>query len=150
MMRPKSAMFYLDELQEIGDEFVAYIRRERGQRADGTIPDFLMPCHRYALESITAIALNTRLGCLEPEIHTKVETYLKSIDGFMKTFPRMVLSFPSWKYFPPRYINDYQTSAVSFRAFFNFHQISLIIKSISDGILCSARPRITTIMLRTL
>ena len=104
MMRPKSAMFYLDKLQEIGDEFVAYIRRERDRRSDGTIPDFLLPCHRFALESITAIALDTRLGCLDPEIPSKVETYMKSIDGIMKTFPGMMMSFPFWKYFPPRFI----------------------------------------------
>ena len=123
MMRPKSAMFYLDKLQEIGDEFVAYIRRERDRRSDGTIPDFLLPCHRYALESITAIALDTRLGCLESEIPQKVESYMKSIDGIMKTFPRMIISFPFWKYFPPRFITfhfsyDNQTDVVSFRVFF--------------------------------
>ena len=29
MMRPKSATFYLDKIQDISDEFVQYIRRKR-------------------------------------------------------------------------------------------------------------------------
>lgn len=29
MMRPKSAMYYTDKLQFIGEEFVEFIRRER-------------------------------------------------------------------------------------------------------------------------
>ena len=60
-MRPKSAYYYLDKLQEIGEDFTNYIKRSRNP-ADGTVADILLPCHRFALESITAIALDTRLG----------------------------------------------------------------------------------------
>ena len=77
MMRPKSAMFYVDQLQEIGDEFVSFIRRERDSNPDRLIPDLLLPCHRFALESITAIALDTRLGCLDPEIPPGISQYFK-------------------------------------------------------------------------
>jgi hypothetical protein len=101
MMRPKSAMFYLDKLQDISDEFASYIRRERNPK-DQTISDFLLPCHRFSLEAITEIALNTRLGCLRPEIPKEVKTYMEAVDGIMKSFPEMIMNFPLWKYAPPR------------------------------------------------
>jgi hypothetical protein len=40
-MRPKSANFYLDKLQDICDDFVSYIRRERNP-SSGAIHDFLV------------------------------------------------------------------------------------------------------------
>ena len=64
LMRPKSALFYLDKLQGISQEFVDYIRRERKPNSD-LIPDFLPMTHRFGFESITAIALNSRLGCFD-------------------------------------------------------------------------------------
>ena len=33
----------------------------------------------------------------------EVESYMKSIDGIMKTFPEMLMNFPLWKYVPPRW-----------------------------------------------
>ena len=86
MMRPKSAMFYVDQLQEIGDEFVSFIRRERDSNPDRLIPDLLLPCHRFALESITAIALDTRLGCLDPEIPPGISQYFKK--PLVEVFPQ--------------------------------------------------------------
>ena len=100
-MRPKSAMFYLDKLQDISDDFASYIRRERNPN-DQTISDFLLPCHRFSLEAITEIALNTRLGCLGQEVPEEVKAYMESVDGIVKSFPEMIVKFPFWKYLPPR------------------------------------------------
>ena len=76
MMRPKSAFFYLDKLQDIGDEFNNYLRRYRDPNTS-LVSDFILPCQRFALESITAIALDTRLGCLDEDIPEDVERSYK-------------------------------------------------------------------------
>ena len=72
LMRPKSALFYLGRLQDIGQEFVDYIRRERNPKND-VIMDFLPMTHRFGFESITAIALNSRLGCFDPVLPPDVQ-----------------------------------------------------------------------------
>ena len=59
MMRPQSALFYTDRLQEVADDFVRHV--ERNRRADLTNHgDFLDDLHDLSLEHITAIALDTR------------------------------------------------------------------------------------------
>ena len=70
LMRPKSAHFYLDEIQEVVDEFMDFIKTQRSD--DSTIKDCLPEIYRYTFESISLIALDARLGCLnvpmDPEI----------------------------------------------------------------------------------
>ena len=65
MLRPKSAMFYIDSLEEISQEFVA----KMSAKSDGEmeVDDVLPYIHRWALESTGRIFLNTRLQCLEEE-----------------------------------------------------------------------------------
>ena len=59
MMRPQSALFYTEKLQDVADDFVKYVEQKR--RSDLTNPgDFLDDLHDLALEHITAIALDTR------------------------------------------------------------------------------------------
>jgi hypothetical protein len=40
--------------------------------------------------------LDTRLGCFGVDVPADVEAYMVAIDGIMKSFPEMMMSFPLW------------------------------------------------------
>ena len=70
LMRPKSAHFYLDEIQEVADEFIDFIKNQKSD--DSTMMNCLPEIYRYTFESICLISLDARIGCLnvpmDPEI----------------------------------------------------------------------------------
>ena len=51
MMRPKSALFYVNEIQHVSNDFVEYIDKRRSKSADGlTVTDMLPDLYKYGLE----------------------------------------------------------------------------------------------------
>lgn len=63
MMQPKTVKSYLPAVQAIADEFVERIRTLRD--ADSQVPaDFSNEANKWALESISCIALDQRLNLL--------------------------------------------------------------------------------------
>ena len=71
LMRPKSAHFYIDDIRKVSEEFMGFIKRQKS-KDDNTIKNFLPELFRYSFESVSLIALDTRLGCfndpMDPEI----------------------------------------------------------------------------------
>ena len=101
-MRPKSAMFYLDKLDDVGQEMVDFIRRERNPK-DDVVSDFLPLAHRFGLETITVIALDSHLGCFAKNISPELQRNIEAVDTIVKKFPDLLLGFPWWNYFPKRW-----------------------------------------------
>ena len=63
MMRPKSAMFYIKVLEDISSDLIDVLSLKRD--SSGEIDDLLKYAHQWSLESICAIFLDARLGCLD-------------------------------------------------------------------------------------
>ena len=63
MLRPKSAMFYIDTVEEISSDFLFKIETALDKKSE--VDDFTKLLHFWSLETISAIFLNTRLGCLD-------------------------------------------------------------------------------------
>ena len=68
MMRPKSAMFYLEDL--MSNDFANYIQRQYVDQNTVTPDDFVDDCYKFGLESISIIALHCRMGCFDVRINT--------------------------------------------------------------------------------
>ena len=102
MMRPKSAMFYLSKLEDVSQELVDYIRRERSPDLN-VISNFLPLAHRFGFESITVIALDSHLGCFEKNLSPDLKRNMEAVDVIVKKFPDLLLGFPWWNYFPKRW-----------------------------------------------
>ena len=66
-MRPKSALFYVEQIQEVAADFVNLIRIHLERGVDGVTyeGDLLPLLHRFSLESIAVITLDTRMGSLK-------------------------------------------------------------------------------------
>ena len=57
MLRPKSAMFYIDSMEEISNEFVAKMSEESDSRME--VDNVMRYIHQWSLESGVKIFLNT-------------------------------------------------------------------------------------------
>jgi len=66
MMRPKSALYYIDEMEDIAVELVEKIASLKGEDGKG-IEDIHPFIQEYALEAVGCIFLNARLGALKGE-----------------------------------------------------------------------------------
>ncbi|XP_065172813.1 cytochrome P450 12b1, mitochondrial-like, partial [Atheta coriaria] len=65
MMQPRTTHQYIPQINEIGDEFIELVTKLKSKDANNETPDnFADELNKWAFESITAIALDTRLGVL--------------------------------------------------------------------------------------
>ena len=62
MLRPKSAMYYIKDLEEISNEFLNLVVESQDENKE--VADLLELVNIWALESIVVIFLNVRLNCL--------------------------------------------------------------------------------------
>ena len=119
MMRPQSALYYTEKLQEVASDFVQYV--EMNRRADLTNHgDFLNDLQDLGLEHVAAIALDTRLGCFGSTSafgsNPEAEMAVKASRGLASEFLNIFFSLPSWKIHPKlsspfrrmdKYFNDF-------------------------------------------
>ena len=64
MMKPKSALYYIADIEKIALEVMDVVEKE----ADGSHTlDVVKVCQRYSLESVSVVFLGSRLGALAGE-----------------------------------------------------------------------------------
>ena len=85
LMRPKSAHFYIEEIQNISEDFMNFIRLKRGKE-DNVIYDTLPEIYRFTFESICFIALDTRLGCMNIPLDPEIAATFKASKAFLGSF----------------------------------------------------------------
>ena len=64
MMRPKSALYYIEEMEDIAVELTNKIANLKGEDGEG-IKDIHPFIQEYALEAVGCVFLNARLGALK-------------------------------------------------------------------------------------
>ena len=68
-----------------------------------------MDCRHFTFESITTIALDTRLGCMDENPSPDVERNINAINYIVEHFPELLFGFPWWKVMPKRWNKLYKT-----------------------------------------
>ena len=99
MMRPKSAMFYIKDIEEISQQFVDLITANAD--SNGEVEDIVKHIHSWSLESIAAIFLDTRLGCLDPNLpeDSEARRFIRAVNVFTgPDFNDLNIGLPIWKY----------------------------------------------------
>ena len=119
LMRPKSALYYIDELQQVGQDFVTYLRNIRDPN-DFTVKNTLLEAHRFAFEGITLVALDTRLGCLKVDIDPELSYVMDAVEKFLESFPQILTSLPTWKILPPRWNKVFRETEDHFQVLLDF------------------------------
>ncbi|XP_049811773.1 probable cytochrome P450 301a1, mitochondrial isoform X2 [Schistocerca nitens] len=119
LMQPRSAKLYVGPIDQVAEDFVNRMVLLRDENLE--MPDnFLNELYKWALESVSLVALDARLGCLEPDFPPDSEPQ-KLIDTVQVLFdsiyklefrlsPWKVISTPTWRRFVRGLDYFYETS----------------------------------------
>ena len=134
MMRPKSALFYLDELQVVADDFIEYILRRRDPETlvNG---NFLRELHQWAFESISLAAIDQRMGLLEPNPDEEIKRLIKAVEVIVDGFADLAFGVPLYKILPnPRWHGNFRKCEDAFNVAVDIIKVRLAeaIKIIED------------------
>ncbi|XP_014439711.1 LOW QUALITY PROTEIN: sterol 26-hydroxylase, mitochondrial [Tupaia chinensis] len=96
MLKPAEAALYTDALNEVIDDFVVHLDRMRAESASGDkVADVADLLYSFALEAISYILFEKRIGCLEPSIPEDTVTFIRSVGLMFRS--SVYLSFlPKW------------------------------------------------------
>ena len=96
MMRPKSAMFYISTIEQISNELADKI--EKSLDSEREIEDLTKTVYFWALEAISAIFLDTRLGCLEEKPSKDCLALIAASEVVLgKEMMKLITSPPIWR-----------------------------------------------------
>ncbi|XP_067001952.2 probable cytochrome P450 49a1 [Anabrus simplex] len=87
MLQPRNKKLYAGPIDGLAKEFIERMKDLRDK--NGQLPDdFMNYVLRWALESISLIALDTRLGCLQPnnKPDSETERMIRAVDDVFKAF----------------------------------------------------------------
>ncbi|CAH2042516.1 unnamed protein product, partial [Iphiclides podalirius] len=124
---PEAARSVVPTLDYVAEDFVK--RMESILDENRELPEnFLTELYKWALESVGAWALGTRLGCLE-ENEAEARAIIKCIHGFFHSVPELELSAPLWRLYPTSAYKTYVCALDAFR--------SLCLRRMTDKGVCA-------------
>ncbi|CAG0903867.1 unnamed protein product [Cyprideis torosa] len=117
MMKPSSATAYFEAISDVSDTFVERIETVLLDNKRETPEDFQFELYKWALESISLVALDTRLGILdssyqpgsEPDQMIKATNDMFECMGYLEMAP-----FKQWGVFPRKRFRRFQEAADTF------------------------------------
>ena len=118
MLRPKSTLRYTPELEAIAQEFIdKKIKAAKDPQTDQVGPEFLDELYKWALESVACLALNTRLGCLEPKIGegSQQMKIIRAVSDIFSNAMYLDNGFQLWRLFPSKRLNEFENGYQTFR-----------------------------------
>ena len=102
MMRPRSAMFYIDTVDTSSRQLCDLLKFHRDQ--SGVVRDVLPNVYRWALDSITSIFLNAKIGCLDQNPSQDAMTLVNQANVILgPDMFKLITRPPIWKYWEPPY-----------------------------------------------
>ncbi|XP_063610463.1 probable cytochrome P450 49a1 [Penaeus indicus] len=101
MMRRKNVEAYLPEVDAITLQFIermAFFQKEFGEMPD----NFLQEMYKWALESVSVVALSRRLGCLDPALAPDSEPLkiIQIVGDLFRTLNDCEFTGPLWRIYP--------------------------------------------------
>ncbi|XP_017465203.1 PREDICTED: probable cytochrome P450 49a1 [Rhagoletis zephyria] len=101
LLQPQTAKQYVPSLNEIASEFMQRVHEMRNEN-DELPANFLHELHKWALESVGRVALDTRLGCLSPDGSEESQQIINAINTFFWAVPQLELRMPLWRFYPTK------------------------------------------------
>ncbi|XP_049878400.1 probable cytochrome P450 49a1 [Pectinophora gossypiella] len=104
-----AAAQYTLPVAEVADCFVNRIRDIRNADLE-TPDDFLNEVHKWSLESLGLIALDTRLGCFEANEGSESQRLIDAVNTFFLCVGQLELKAPWWRIYPTAMFKRYVAS----------------------------------------
>jgi cytochrome P450 family 49 subfamily A len=106
----------LDENQELPDHFLSEIYKW-ALECKPTIPSTLSVSLRNNLSAVARVSLDTRLGCLEPNLSPNSESQriIDSINTFFWNVAEVELKMPVWRVYQNKSFRKYIGALEDFR-----------------------------------
>ncbi|XP_067426174.1 sterol 26-hydroxylase, mitochondrial isoform X2 [Emydura macquarii macquarii] len=113
MLKPTEAVLYTGAINEVVSDLTVRLQEERAGSPSGVvIQDVASLLYRFALEGISYILFETRIGCLEREIPLETRRFIDAI-GLMLKNSIFVTVLPQWSRellpFWNRYLGSWDT-----------------------------------------
>ncbi|KAM8806716.1 sterol 26-hydroxylase, mitochondrial [Eudromia elegans] len=113
LLKPAEAALYADAIGEVVSDLMVRLRDERSRSASGVlVGDVANLLYRFALEGISYILFETRIGCLQRQVPAETQRFIDSINLMFKNsifatvFPRWTRKvLPFWD----RYLDSWDT-----------------------------------------
>jgi len=110
MMRPKSALHYMDDLSQVTNEFLDLVEKNLSDKRD--IPDVVPLVYRWALEAVGDIFLDSRIGCLNDPPAKEAQEMVDCVENCLgDPMMGLVTLPPFWKIFKNKDFKDFDASA---------------------------------------
>lgn len=96
LLKPAEAALYTDALNEVISDFITRLDQVRAESASGDqVPDMAHLFYHFALEAITYILFEKRIGCLKPSIPEDTAAFIRSV-GSMFRNSVYITFLPKW------------------------------------------------------
>ncbi|CAG9759686.1 unnamed protein product [Ceutorhynchus assimilis] len=116
VLPPAIAKKYVEPLDIIAGDFLALMEQSLDKNHE--LPEnFLSEIYKWALESVARVSLNTRLGCLDPNLNKSSESQriIDSINTFFWNVAEVELKMPIWRIYKNKAFRTYIGALEDFR-----------------------------------
>ena len=100
MMRPQSAMFYIDPLQDIANDLVSAIKDSRDASSCGTVKPTVTLLQLFAFEAISYVFLGERFQALDGESNPEAKEMVHNVTVAIDNAAQLIFALPAWIYMP--------------------------------------------------
>ena len=113
LLKGKHTAAYVPLVMNISQQFAENISNISNE--DGTVENFSAEVYKWALESIAAIVLETRLGCLEGELKSEAAVMIEMVQKILQGNKALDSGLRLWEIFPSKefdqFFSNYKTFA---------------------------------------
>ena len=116
MTKHSSMNKHLDKVADISEEFAEHLESIIDIET-GAVHDFNDEIYKWALESIAAISLDTRLGCFGNKTDEEQLTMIRAVQSILKLSKKLDSGLRLWELFPSadfeKFHENYKTFKIS-------------------------------------
>jgi cytochrome P450 family 49 subfamily A len=109
-MRPSSASYYLDDLIDVTQDFLNLVITNAD--SDSVIDDLTPYMYRFAMEAVTVVFLDSRLGCLNDPPNPQAQILMDNLNIVIgDTLVELLFGLPFWKIIPTKSYKNYDEAS---------------------------------------
>ncbi|XP_018621591.1 cytochrome P450 27C1-like isoform X2 [Scleropages formosus] len=124
IMRPRDVAAFSDDVNEVVTDLISRIRTLRSKQADGeTVLNVNDLFFKYAMEGVSTILYECRLGCLEEEIPKQSLEYIAALHLMFSSFKTTMYAGAIPKWLRPVLPKPWEEFCSSWDGLFKFSQI---------------------------